>query len=107
MSMLGEPLRRYGFGLVDALGGSEVKKCLLDMEKKMKGEFNAPADDLENLLNHAVNTTEFYSKYKGYSGIHDFPVVTKKLVNEKYDQLFSSKYKNKKLHEAKTSGSTG
>ncbi|HDQ04862.1 MAG TPA: hypothetical protein ENN23_09970, partial [Deltaproteobacteria bacterium] len=106
MSMLGEALRRYSFWFVDALCGSKVKKYLLDMEKKMQGEFDTPCDDLEKLLNHAVNTTEFYGKFKDYSSINDFPVITKKRVKEKYGQFISSVYKNKKLHEVKTSGST-
>ena len=107
ITIFGETIRRHGFWVFDALSGGEVKKYLLDMEKKMQREFDAPSDDLEKLLNHAVNTTEFYGKFKGYSSIKDFPIITKKLVNEKYNQFFSSEYKNKPLHKVMTSGSTG
>ena len=102
-----ETVRRYGFWFVDALTGGHVRKYLHDLKEKLRGEADASSDDLIKILNHAVNTTEFYSEYKGHSNIMDFPVIKKSLVKEKYNQFISSEYKNKKLYKVQTSGSTG
>ena len=105
--MLGELIRKNMFWLFDALSGGLVRKYLLNLEKTMQQGNDASSDDLQKLLNHAVSTTEFYKEYSGYSGITDFPVIKKNMIKEKYDQFISAKYKNKQLHQMKTSGSTG
>lgn len=107
MTMLSEAIRRHGFWFVDALGGGQVRKYLLDLEKNMQGKPDASSGDLQKLLDHAVYTTEFYSAFKRYSGITDFPVIRKSLIKEKYDQFISSEYKDKQLHKMRTSGSSG
>jgi phenylacetate-CoA ligase len=107
MTMFSEAIRRYGFWCVDAIGGGQVRQYVLDLEKKMHEKSDVSSDDLRNLLDHAVNTTEFYGKFKGYSSITDFPIIKKNLVKEKYDQFMSSDSKNKPLHKTMTSGSTG
>jgi len=107
VTVFNETFRRNGFWFTDTLTGGYVRKYLLNMKKKLKGAANANSNDLQNILNHAVNTTEFYEKHKGYSSIKDFPVIKKSLIKEKYDQFISSEYKNKKLHKMQTSGSTG
>jgi phenylacetate-CoA ligase len=104
--MFSEAIRRCGFWLIDALCGEHVRKNIMDLEQKLIGQENI-SDNLQNILKHAVNTTMFYGNFKDYSDIRDFPVIKKSLVKEKYDQFISSEYKNKPLHKAKTSGSTG
>ena len=105
--MFSEAIRRYGFWFVDALGGGQVRKYLLDLEKKMQENSDASSDDLRKLLSHAVNTTGFYRNFRGYRVITDFPVIKKRLITGKYDQFLSSEYRNKPLHKMKTNGSTG
>jgi len=105
--MISETIRRYGFWLYDALSGGQVRQYVSDLEKKLQGDLDTSSDDLRNLLNHAVNTTEFYKPFRGFSNITDFPIIRKSLIKEKYNQLMSSEYKNKRLHEVQTSGSTG
>jgi phenylacetate-CoA ligase len=105
--MFGEALRRYGFWFVDAVSGGAIRQYVSDMEKKLQGEINSTAADLNNLFTHATGTTEFYSHLKGCFSIKDFPIIKKSLIKEKYDQFISSDYKNKKLHKVQTSGSTG
>ena len=92
VTVFNETFRRNGFWFTDTLTGGYVRKYLLNMKKKLKGAANANSNDLQNILNHAVNTTEFYEKHKGYSSIKDFPVIKKSLIKEKYDQFISSEY---------------
>lgn len=63
-------------------------------------------DYIEDLLNHATKTTNYYKKYEG-KAISDFPVVNKSIYIENYDDFVSSSFKDKKLHTMSTSGSTG
>ncbi|KUG24000.1 coenzyme f390 synthetase [hydrocarbon metagenome] len=105
--MFSEVIRQYGFWFVDALGGGYVGQYVADLEKKLQGDFDTSSDDLRKLLDHAVNSTDFYGKYRGYSGIKDFPIIKKNLVKEKYNQFISSDYKNRRLYKVQTSGSTG
>lgn len=105
--MFSEAIRRYGFWLVDALGGRQIRKYLLNMEGKLQGNSDMSSDDLRKLLNHAVRTTAFYRQFRHYSSISDFPIITKGLIKENYDQFISSDYKNKRMYKIGTSGSTG
>lgn len=105
--MLGEALRRYGFWCVDAVSGGHIRQYVSEMGKKLQGEINTATIDLNNLLKHAAGTTQFYRNWKGCADIHDFPIVKKSLMKEKYGQFISSDYQNKRLHKVSTSGSTG
>ena len=105
--MFSETIRRYGFWFVDALSGGQVRQYVLDLEKKLQVNLDTSSGDLRNILNHAVNTTEFYKPFRGFSNITDFPIIKKSLIKGKYDQFMSSEYKNKRLHKVSTSGSTG
>lgn len=102
-----ESIRRSGFWLIDALSGGIVYKNLLNLEKKLKSATYISPDDLQKILKHAVSTTEFYSPFRSYSSIIDFPIIKKKLIREKYSLFISSMYKNKVLTGRSTSGSTG
>jgi len=104
--MPGQSLRRYGFWLIDFLGGGPIRKNLLALERKLQEETDAD-DDLQKLLHHAAQTTEFYRPYKGCASLSDFPVIKKSLVRQQYDQFISSGYRNQPLHKVSTSGSTG
>lgn len=61
---------------------------------------------IDDLLNHATKTTNYYKKYEG-KAISDFPVVNKSIFIENYDDFVSSSFKDEKLHTMSTSGSTG
>lgn len=60
----------------------------------------------ENLLMHAVATTNFYSQYYGEK-FDEFPVINKKICLENYDRFISSGYLNQDLHRMSTNGSSG
>lgn len=105
--MFSEAVRRYGFWFIDALGGRDVKKYFLDLEKKIQKRIDTSSEDLQKLLSHAVNTTAFYRNFRGFSGIRDFPVMKKSVIRKQYDDFISLAYKNQRLHKMHTSGSTG
>lgn len=110
--MVGESLRRWGFWSLDFLKGQKVRrhyndiKSILDTEnyEKQRKPTNIY---LENLMRHAVINTEYYSKFKGYRSIKDFPIIDKNIIRENRDKMISKTYKNKKIHHMSTSGSTG
>lgn len=61
---------------------------------------------IDDLLNHATKTTNYYKKYEG-KAIFDFPIVNKSIFIENYDDFVSSSFKVEKVHTMSTSGSTG
>lgn len=98
--------RWYLFWLKDLLTGGKVYEAYKDI----KGSYydnNIDVDkDINNLLNHACNTTEFYKNYKG-KNIVEFPVVNKSIINNNFAEIQSNKFIGENLHKMTTSGSTG
>ena len=62
---------------------------------------------LEKILQWSVQHTNFYSKYKGFKSIDDFPVINKSIIRENEDQFLSSDFDKDVLFMEETSGSTG
>lgn len=62
---------------------------------------------LKSLLDHSVHTTRFYSVYKYYGSINDFPVINKSIIKDNFTDFLSVKYDVADLHKVTTSGSTG
>jgi len=62
---------------------------------------------LKRLLLHAVETSPFYRKYKGFTTFNDFPVINKSVIKEYSDSFISDSYYGRKVHKITTSGSTG
>lgn len=105
-----EKLRNTFFWTLDARKGSPVKKHLEDITW-IVGNYGAQTDaktrgNLELLLQHAVATTKFYSKFNP-SDINSFPVIDKNVIRENIDAFISSKFNKEELVPATTSGSTG
>jgi phenylacetate-CoA ligase len=65
------------------------------------------AKQLQSLLTHAVQTTDYYKNYDGSGRIQDFPVVNKNIIRESFEQFESKVFKGQKLRLVQTSGSTG
>jgi phenylacetate-CoA ligase len=65
------------------------------------------AQQLQSLLTHAVQTTDYYKNYDSSGRIQDFPVVNKSMIRESFKQFESKIFKGHKLRIAQTSGSTG
>ena len=98
--------RWYLFWIRDFLQGGKVHKAYKDIENSYYGRKDNTKQNIQNLLEHAKKTTEFYSKYNTDS-LEQFPVINKKTIVENYNQIISTDYKDKKLHKMSTSGSTG
>ena len=64
-------------------------------------------DQLKTILQYATENTTFYSKYKNFEKLEDFPVMNKTILNENYDDVVVHAYDNIKTHKMHTSGSTG
>lgn len=62
---------------------------------------------LKNLLDHAINTTEYYKGYSNYKTLEEYPVIEKKVIKENYNHFISSAYNKDKLIPMTTSGSYG
>lgn len=62
---------------------------------------------LEKLIEHATQTTPFYSKLTETSALNSFPVINKNIVKANFTAFQSSKFKTKKKRTVATSGSTG
>lgn len=108
---IGSNMRRYGFWILDALEGGQVKDHYKEIEHTFDmGGYNytdLTDKHLNNLLNHAVNTTEYYSKYKDYNDLKNFPILDKNIIKENQDKIISKEYIGTQLHLMSTSGSTG
>ena len=110
--MLLNKIRKLSFNLIDLLSGANINKHYKDI-KKILDEHNlqrlkfGSEKKLNELLTHAVNTTEFYFTHKNFKNINDFPVIKKSIVQKNFENLRSKEYLNKKYHKVSTSGSTG
>ncbi|MDK0574919.1 phenylacetate--CoA ligase family protein [Clostridium perfringens] len=102
-------LRKMGFWFIDFLKGGKIKKYY----DEINDFYYNGADEklirknIMELLNHAKETTKFYSNYKYVDSIEEFPVMNKIMYTEHYDEFISNKFNTSKLHKMSTSGSTG
>lgn len=104
-------LRTLGFKLKDKVQGSPLKKNLSEIEEVLRDPFSDKAlglrqEYIENLLDHAVQTVPFYKDLKG-SGLGDFPVIKKTIIQENFDAFKSKEFNTESLFRVSTSGSTG
>ncbi|PWH82404.1 CoF synthetase [Algibacter marinivivus] len=105
-------IRLNTFWLLDSLKGGYLKKDLADIKEcfeitsfSLLKKRNSPV--LRNLLNTAVNSTKFYSDYKSFKTLEDFPVVNKSIIKNNFDDINIIPTNNPELLEASSSGSTG
>lgn len=107
-----EKARKWAFWLHDALHGGPIRREYNDIEEILGDYHSKEARDrrekhLENLLNHACNTTDYYKAFDGYSGLADFPVLNKSVIRENLFSLRSSAFNPGKTYAMTTSGSSG
>lgn len=112
MEKLLEKLRRDSFWVKDKLAGATVRNHYQEVASLVEnpGDKNSKVrkeELLNRLLQHAVNTTSFYSNKKGFSKIEDFEVINKNAIRNQLEIFTSSLYKVDDLIPAVTSGSTG
>ncbi|MBK8486690.1 MAG: phenylacetate--CoA ligase family protein [Bacteroidetes bacterium] len=111
MRKLSEIARRKIFWLLDTLKGSAIKKHSIEIASLLEGDNTNAQKTKENklkkLLLHATTTTPFYKKYNHYKSLNDFPVISKTLVRENFDQFISDAFTKEQQIATVTSGSTG
>jgi len=110
-STLSEKFRYYGFNLIDRFRSNTVKSHLHELRafyggSNLHGE-NINRNRLYAFLHQAVNTTKYYKNFQGFTKLGDFPVLTKNMISENYDDFFSNKYNKQQLIPVTTSGSYG
>lgn len=104
-------LRKKLFWLLDSLKGSPVRNNLehiknlfnLSFEKLMERN----KEPLHNLLKTASDNTKFYSEFKNYKNLQDFPVVNKHIIKKNFDKISLPESVGGKRISVSTSGSTG
>jgi phenylacetate-CoA ligase len=104
-------LRKIIFEISDFFQGNPVNKQLKEIERLMaEASFDTikahQAAKLKLLLDAVVEKTEYYSPYKGYQRLEDFPVVNKYIIRENFEQI-NLPVTPKNRIKVKTSGSTG
>src|SRR5690606_10757728 len=110
IKMISEISRRYAYWILDFLRGSKVRKHYNDIKYIIENNDKTVSirkKYLDNILNHAINTTPFYKKYNNYSELSDFPIINKNIIKEHYKDFQSEEYINSKVFKLYTSGSTG
>ena len=98
--------RWYLFWVKDIITGGNILKAYKDIKKSYYEGNLDKEQDIERLLKHAVETTEYYKNYN-FKSLENFPIVNKRIIIENFDKIKSSVYEKKKLHTMSTSGSTG
>jgi phenylacetate-CoA ligase len=104
-------LRGLAFWSLDALKGGTIRKAYLEL--KTFDEADSRSDilvehqksALQMLLQHAINTTEFYKNNKDC--LSDFPIVDKNIIKNQQNDFMSKRYNKAELFTMTTSGSTG
>ena len=98
--------RWYLFWIKDLLSGGKIYKAYKDIKYSYSNGNLDFEKDINDLLQHASNTTDFYKEYRGKK-LEDFPIINKMVIKENFNEIQSKQYKGKKLHKMSTSGSTG
>lgn len=112
MSQILNVFRSKSFWVLDSLKGKPIKNHLKEIETVLENPFSKYSEairknNLQKLLLHAVKTVPFYSAYSDYGNLQDFPVITKKMVQDNFESHKSNKYDTDTLFKVSTSGSTG
>lgn len=105
---MGLNIRNEAFWLLDSLTGGKTKKEYSEIKKLIENSNKSYFDKLlYNILEHASETTDFYSDYKDFSSLNDFPVINKSILKNNYEMFLSKKFDKDDLINVKTSGSYG
>lgn len=109
--MFNEWIRRSGFWILDFAKGSPVRKHLLDIRFIMENIDSPETRERQNsyLSSMLAYATEYVPFYRALHGqpLDSFPIVDKTVIKENYDDFQSSEFRNKRVYELHTSGSTG
>lgn len=108
---LGYRIRNKAYWTISCMKKSPVKKFLNEFNdyygKDIDKIKQIQITRLDELLEHACNTTEFYKCYKGNLDLSKFPIINKENLKKELNSFISNKFNKDELVTATTSGSTG
>lgn len=107
-----QSIRRKLFWILDTLKGGKIRSHYIDISSVMANPYSVESNNrrfkyLDELLNHAVKSTSFYSKMSDSNDLEDFMVIDKNIIRQHYKDFQSSLYTDKNNYCVYTSGSTG
>ena len=110
--MLINYLRNILFWFLDSIKGGYIRKQIKEIKYSVIHPESSNSENLkkkyiDKLLIHATNSTPYYSSYKNFNSIQDFPVINKVIIQQNFDKFQSTEYKDKDNFKVSTSGSTG
>jgi phenylacetate-CoA ligase len=105
-----EELRQTLFWFVDSVQGGYIGTYIRELEllenKKIDDE-QVLKKRLKELLNHTTQYVPFYTSYRNWNSLYDFPIINKKILKNNFNDFLSSAYKINSLNTGQTSGSYG
>ncbi|WP_158848836.1 CoF synthetase [Algibacter sp. L1A34] len=104
-------LRNVAFWTIDSMKGGSVKKDFKDLEQIFSNSSFSSLQKhqepiLDKLLQMAVYNSDYYSSYKNFKSLKDFPVVNKLIIKDNFNKM-TFYDEDKAFIPVKTSGSTG
>ena len=108
--ILDERLRWMGFWMLDKTKGGKIREYYDQIRYSWKEGSSVEETEkrIQDLISHAVKTTDFYKDYPEDISLKDLPVVNKDTFRQQYDCFVSSTYKDATDNRVMcTSGSTG
>ena len=108
--ILDERLRWMGFWMLDKTKGGKIREYYDQIRYAWKEGSSVEETEkrIQDLIAHAVKTTDFYKDYPEDISLKDLPVVNKDTFRQQYDRFVSSTYKDATDNRVMcTSGSTG
>lgn len=104
--------RSIVFWIYDFLKGAPVKRNLKDIAQMIDHPQSTISKTkkekyLQQIFEHAVHTTSFYSKVSNPTSINDFQVINKNIIRDHFDAFKSNSFSQKDCVVVSTSGSTG
>lgn len=98
--------------MLDKLKGAKIKQHFNDIKSVLE-KFDSNESitrrkgHLARLLDHSIKNTVFYSEYKNYASIHDFPVIDKNGLRANFGDFQAQQGFMNPTYHVYTSGSTG
>ncbi|MBV1888178.1 MAG: hypothetical protein KUG51_02695 [Urechidicola sp.] len=110
--MIKQNLRSNIFWFLDLLKGGALKThfdeiTYINQNDEVAATKEKRALSIRNLLKHATETTPYYKNIQVFEDIKDFPVISKKVIQDNFDDFRAENYLDKTMHKVATSGSTG
>ena len=106
-----QKIRKKIFWALDKVRGAKVSSHLKEVsgliQSKDSKKIHYLNDRKDVLLNHACNSTSFYSSFSETDSLQDYPVVNKTIIREDFGAFLSSSFTDEERVPAVTSGSTG